>query len=529
MNNNNQQIDRVQALEKSYDCNPYPGESCPRSHPRHLEVVARLFGLKPANSINARVLELGCASGENLIPMAAQSPNLKCVGIDLSNIQVKAGMDDIKALGLSNISLITMSISDITPDLGQFDYIIAHGVYSWVPSEIQSHVLRVMKENLTPNGVAYVSYNILPGWSSILPLRESMLFHVAKYKDPEERITEAVKFLEFLLNSQIDGDTAWKRTIETELLNIKSKDRWYVYHDHLENENNPIYFNEFVKRANNTGLRYLGDSDLNSMYVNNLPDHVSGPLSQIKDVVEKEQYVDFVRNRRFRQTLLVHDNKTPNFDVPPQKILDFSLTSNNLAPDFNVSVKTFKSDQTLTFSKGAISFPDKAAAALYGLLHEQGNQPITSKRLVSKATKITGGNAQTRKAILDTGMRLVFSGNLILHASSYDDNLRVSNKPEVWKLARHQSSMRTRITTQRHEMVTLDDELARNLAILLDGSRTITDAVDILFNKIKANDFLFRNEQGVVLNDNLELRKSVENRVMEIVIWFSRNALLTGA
>src|SRR5690606_35486513 len=136
---------------------------------------------------NCRVLELGCASGGNLIPMAVELPEARFLGIDLSARQINDGLAVVQALGVENIELRRGDILNITPELGQFDYILCHGVYSWAPPPVQKKILHVCRENLAPQGVAYVSYNTYPGWRLRGAVREMTRYHAERFGDPAEQ------------------------------------------------------------------------------------------------------------------------------------------------------------------------------------------------------------------------------------------------------------------------------------------------------------------------------------------------------
>jgi len=153
----------VSEAETSYDAVPYSEYVFPYTHPASVGAVAALFGMRPADPAHCRVLELGCCTGANLIPMAYDLPGSEFVGIDLSRRQIDDGRRTIAALSLTNIDLRPGSILDVDESYGTFDYIIAHGVYSWVPAEVREKLLAVCKANLKPDGVAYVSYNTYPG------------------------------------------------------------------------------------------------------------------------------------------------------------------------------------------------------------------------------------------------------------------------------------------------------------------------------------------------------------------------------
>jgi cyclopropane fatty-acyl-phospholipid synthase-like methyltransferase len=148
----------------SYDDLPYVSHPFPQTHPARLGAVARIFKLTAPDLSRARVLELGCAAGGNLIPLAARHPDAYFLGVDLSQRQIEEGQQRVAALGLSNINLRRQSLTDLWSKDGGFDYIICHGVYSWVPEQVRDAILRIARENLAPNGVAFISYNVQPGW-----------------------------------------------------------------------------------------------------------------------------------------------------------------------------------------------------------------------------------------------------------------------------------------------------------------------------------------------------------------------------
>jgi len=139
----------------SYDELPYGDQAFYYTHPDWLATIATLFGMQPAAVDRCRVLELGCGSGGNLLPMAESLPESRFLGIDLSPRQVSSGQATIQKLGLRNIELKAMSITDVNTEMGQFDYVICHGVYSWVPEPVQDKILAICKENLAPPGLAY--------------------------------------------------------------------------------------------------------------------------------------------------------------------------------------------------------------------------------------------------------------------------------------------------------------------------------------------------------------------------------------
>ena len=185
----------------SYDQVPYPSLSHANTHPDNLAVMAILAGLHPAPLEKCRVLELGAASGGNLIPMAYGLPHSQFLGIDISGVQIAEGKQKVQELGLTNLQLEQMDILDFSEDLGQFDYIIAHGIFSWVPPEVRESLIEIYRTHLAPQGVGFISYNTYPGWYMINIARDIMRFNTRGIEDPQKRATEARSALQFYANA----------------------------------------------------------------------------------------------------------------------------------------------------------------------------------------------------------------------------------------------------------------------------------------------------------------------------------------
>jgi SAM-dependent methyltransferase len=291
--------------KNSYDELPYESRPFPQSHPDRLATLGNLFRMSPAPVTRCRVLELGCASGGNLIPMAFHLPGSEFVGVDLSGRQVAMGRGTIEDLGLRNVRIEHASIMDVNRPWGVFDYIICHGVYSWVPDEVQDKILAIASENLGPQGIAYVSYNTYPGWHMREMIRHMMLYHANQFQETQERIDQARALVDFLAESVPAQDDPYGLLLQTELDNIRRSTDSYLFHDHMAGVNAPVYFYQFAERAERHGLQYLSEVNFATVFTSGFPDEVAETLDQISDdLIRNEQYMDFVRNRMFRQTLL---------------------------------------------------------------------------------------------------------------------------------------------------------------------------------------------------------------------------------
>ena len=153
-----------QRIQELYDEVPYLGQPFFQTRIQHLATMATIYGMTPPSLENCKVLELGCTDGGNLIPMALCFPQSQFLGIDLSPKQIMLGKKIVEETGISNLQLKVSDILEVDDSWGKFDFILVHGVYSWVPEEVQNQIFEICQKNLSTNGLAYISYNIYPGW-----------------------------------------------------------------------------------------------------------------------------------------------------------------------------------------------------------------------------------------------------------------------------------------------------------------------------------------------------------------------------
>src|SRR5688572_17607065 len=309
----------------AYDETRYPSYTHAQTHPDQLAVKATLFGMTPAAVEKCRVLELGCGDGTNLASMALGLPESQFVGIDLAANPIQQGQEMARALELKNLALNTGSVLDIGADFGMFDYIIAHGLYSWVPAEVRTKILAICKTNLAPQGVAYVSYNANPGGHFKSMIREMMLFHTKSFADPKERVHQAIALMKFLAESQTKVEP-YRKFLQEELALLMERDENNIFHDELGESNVPFSFHQFSEDAKQHGLQYLAEADYVQMQDNNFAPQVRDSLRQLgKNRIAREQYLDFLSFRRFRQTLLCHADAPLRFGMNPEMLRRFHI------------------------------------------------------------------------------------------------------------------------------------------------------------------------------------------------------------
>ena len=314
-----------------------------------LEGNATLWGLTPPELKGAKVLELGSSFGGNLISQAVYYPDTEFVGIDLSDSQITQGNEIIKSMGLTNVRLETKNILDITPEFGMFDYIIVHGIYSWVPDNVKDKILEVCRENLTPNGIAYISYNTYPGWKSREVARDIMLYANKYTQDlPLSEQTRRGKAVVQLFSDAIKSIESEKNNNKSRINNfdsIQTKGDHYIAHEYLEYHNHPLYLNQFVDSLHQHQLAYIGDTDFQLSYISWMPQHLRDMINQLSetDYVAREQCLDYLYDVAFRRSLLCHAhlqdkiNRTENINISLLDKLTFINQSkeNNLSNIFN--------------------------------------------------------------------------------------------------------------------------------------------------------------------------------------------------
>lgn len=301
----------ISDIKNSYDDLMYESGAFPQTAINNLEARARLMGLQPAPAANAKVLELGCSMGGNIITQALYYPDAEFVGIDLSGRQVAQGNAIIEKMGLKNVRLEEKDILTVDESFGKFDYIIVHGIWSWVPDAVKDKIFSICRNNLTEHGIAYISYNVYPGWKRQEQLREIMYFAGRDVlEEPLEARTrkglDALKALAEILENDKGLGGGGKLPAMQKILNHNF---YYIAHEYMEAFNDPIYVNGFIEWANHHRLAYIGDTDLHASFVSWMAEHTRERILALAggDYIAKEFYSDILSDRQFRRSLLCRE------------------------------------------------------------------------------------------------------------------------------------------------------------------------------------------------------------------------------
>ncbi len=519
-----------------YDEIPYPSYAFTQSHPDRLATVATLLGMVPPPVTRCRVLELGCASGGNLIPMAYALPESEFIGIDLSGREVAEGQASIKTLGLPNITLKHLNILEVDVSLGQFDYIIAHGIYSWVPETVREKMLALCREQLAPNGVAYISYNVHPGWRLLGVVREMLLYHTRHLSNPQEQVMEARAFLEFLTHWIPSEPDSLSGLLHASVNFIKERvtpqSDAFLLHDELSEVNDPVYFYQFAEAAARHGLCYLSDAQFQPVLVKNFSPELQEALRQLaKDTIALEQYLDFLRNRVFRQSLLCHQEVTLSARLKPERLAEFYLASSAIpeetVPELPPNAQRFRASNGTTFTT---DHPLTKAAMFH--LTQVWPQSVAFNTLLAKAQLRLGveGPPTPQEAQLVGGNLLqAFSSTDLLvefHVAPFNFTLKSSEYPVASAVARFQVQHNTHVANMRHEQVHIN-KVNNRLLPYLDGSRDRAALVNILENWV-AEDTLEVEKGSRPVTDTQEIKEVLSEMLTITLNQLAEAALLVG-
>jgi SAM-dependent methyltransferase len=496
----------------SYDELPYDSLPLPETQPDFLAAVARLHGFEAPDPRRARILELGCAQGGNLIPLAWRWPESDCVGVELSRVQAVAGADFIRRLGLANARILHGDLAALPDNLGEFDYIIAHGVFSWVPPAVQQALLDACRRHLSLQGIAYVSFNVAAGWEKLQPLRAALVGRTSADLPAPARYEQALRVLDELQAEWTDP------ALLKEIAYLRTAAPSYLFHEYLAEFNAPLPFADFAAQLDAHGLRYVGEAGPRRAVVELEDAWGLIPESMAGRWLDAECALDDAFATRFRRALIArHD--APCAQPPQAEALRRLMFCADLRSDEEIDLET-ASEQgfvdpagtpfpvALPAMKaavmalsgaypGALSYPDLLDAARR-LLAEFGQQPDFDEAAFRQAL--------FQQVSAHGVMPTVWPGAFAVEPAGH---------PRAHALARQQAgSPGWVVSGARHVAMDLDSA-GRVLLAALDGSRTPEE--------------LAADMHRVLAAQGLNMPLHVVGELTQQQIWlFTRQGLLVG-
>jgi methyltransferase-like protein/ubiquinone/menaquinone biosynthesis C-methylase UbiE len=462
-------------LRDAYEEVHYASFPRPASAPDRLAAVATMFGLTPPNPATARVLELGCSDGGNLMPLALVTPRAQFVGVDFARSAIARGQQRISDLKLGNIELRAMDVRDFPPDAGAFDYIILHGVFSWVPAEIRGAVLALVGRHLSPHGVAYVDYNTQPGSQLRFLFRDAMRFHVQRFPEPQQQIDQARSLIKLIVDAS-PSDSLYRAAAEAVLARVSRTPDSALFHEDLSECNEAFYFRDFIAAAAPHDLQYLAEADVWEMNDAFLPPQVRERLTGLRSLVEKEQYLDILRNRAFRQTLLCRKERKV------QRALDGS-TLETLWFSSDAQAAPGKQADEVCYRAGQrwVNTTNPLAKTVFEALRRAYPVRQTVSELREAARRQHSAFAGSVDAeFLSVLLHAVMSGLVESHSGAAPCATEISGRPLASPLARYQLEHVETLSTLHHRTCDLTSESGRRILPLLDGTRMLEEIAEAL-------------------------------------------------
>ena len=520
----------------SYDAIPYPSMPFPETHPERLAAVARMFGLDAPKPANARVLELGCSMGGNLIAIAQINPGSRCVGIDASANQIAEGWKTINDLGLKNVQLRHLDILEIDDSIGEFDYIISHGVYSWVPARIQEKMLEICHRYLASNGVAYISYNTYPGWHIRGIVRDMMFYRGMQFSDEHKRLEQAKSLVEFVAQAPHSSDTPYRQLLQGEFRQLGKMTDYYLHHEFLEEHNQPLYFHEFAQKLAVNGLQYLGEAEFSTMISSNFSSDIAKTLNDLgaHDILQMEQYMDFVRCRYFRKTLICRNSIRLNRAIDSGVVTGLLLASDATPSANEVPLDPAQRVTYQGMGGGLLTCRSPLTKLAMRVLRREWPAPVAFASLLAecRSTAAQEGfpteEAGAANALSGDMLTAIGAGIVEWRVSPVAYTTRIGEKPATSAWARLQASRGYKAANLRGEMITLD-EIHRQTLRHLNGERSLAQLIDILVGAPKAGEFVLHPENDKsVITEEKAMRNLLESALGKVLENLARQSFLAA-
>ncbi len=472
--------------------------------------------MSPPDVENCRLLELGCGNGSNLLAQAFVFPSSKFVGIDLSENQIADAKKGAAELNLTNVEFRQIDVMEMTAqDFGKFDYITAHGLISWIPDFVRERVFEIYREMLNPNGIGYISYNTYPGGHIRDMARRMMRFHTRNTTDPTEKVQKAISFLAFLVENSIEKE-AFQPFLMKELQRHFDHETADIFHDDLAEFYQPVYFYEFVETLQKHGLQFLSESDIGAMSTNIFSPEVRETVESMNDIVEREQYMDFVRGRYFRQTLICHQEVELNRQISPPILRDFYISSPLRPLDENPNLTERKVEKFVGRKNAGVEIDHPLTKAALVYLNQIFANYTDFDELATEARKILEENGfqtddwEKEKDILNQIFwQMYFSTGLVeINVKRHQISTNAGEKPKINRLAAWQIKRGNALSTFLGTSIKIDDEISHHLIELMNGTRNRDELLEAMKTFAENREDMenkqeFLDNLSVWLNENI--------------------------
>lgn len=491
----------------SYDDVPYPSYTFPQTSPDRLATMAILHGLKPASPDKCRVLEIGCGDGTNLLSFAYTTPESEFEGIDLSSVHIEKANSGASVLGLSNVKFAQIDLMEYdTAKSGRFDYILAHGLYSWVPVMVRKRVLAIFRSCLADDGIGYISYNAYPGCHVRKMFWEMMKFETRSEHDPLRKVAIARGFMKSLMESTA-SDNIHRPLLQHEYESLLDRNIENILHDDLAEINDPFYFYQFVDELEANGLTYLADAD--PLFLAERPEFdldlpKSNPNAELSiALAQRRDFADFMR---FRSSLFILPGKHVQIaSVMPHEPLWIASQIEPVSSKANLQSTSEETFRGATSGEFKLNHPFTKTAL--GILRNAWPNSLKFNDLLAEATMSLDKDKLSEEDVARASsffFQLFKNGFVKLHAKAFNFARSAGEHPKASDFARWQiASGNSIVTTMTGANVALNDDIIAQLISLLDGTRNRDELREELLRSEKVP-FSSRHDFSKQLPDLIE-------------------------
>lgn len=462
---NREALQRASSASTAYDEVPYESGAFSFAHPGRMSGIARLRGLPAAAPATCSYLEIGCALGQNLLPLAIQLPSARFVGVDLSSCQIARAQEAAGALRVSNARFFHADAAEAVAEIvGPFDYVVCHGVLSWVPPETQAGILSRIRARLAPNGVAMVSFNAWPGAHTLLAVRQLALLASAGQASLIARVHTAKAFFARVLAGDAE---ALEEPLRKALRAFIDADDSYLAHEHFSVVNEPIRSDAFLVLCERHGLRFLANATLEGEGARRSLARLAGPATVPCSVAERETMLDIMAGTAFRTLLLCRTDARVNEGDVLENLLGMSVAVEPGARCVETSDPLPALRVVCGERETRLLLPAAVTVARRVFASAPAYVPVRQL--------IDGLTAQDRQIALRTVFALALSGACDIVSDALPISASIDSPSRLWPWAAHCLAVSSPwFCGVRHQSHRIDGP-TRALLGLIDGQRSIDE------------------------------------------------------
>ncbi len=435
-----------------------------------------MFGGPRPDLARARVLEIGCGDGATLLPIAAFEPTWTVLGIDSSRSAIAKAVALAEAARIANARFVCDDLAKADIESEAWDIVIAHGVYSWIDPRRRAALRRLIRRALAPNGLAYVSFNALPGWSVRGVVRDL----IRRNPDPQ---AEALEVLDRL--APYTTNDPWGQLLAQEFRRARDADDFYFIHEYCSPHNDAFWLGDFVRAAARDGLRWIGDSQFDLS--------AGRPYEQTRIAlgvagVRGEELADTVGYRQFRCAVLARDDAERHAPLDDDAVVGVAIISGRVVLGGEpVELATAREQTFQSADESEIKVVEPLCKAALIVLERIDPDGLPFDELIRAARELLrseGGveiSARAEREVREGVARLWRVG--ALHLRNHRARLSVDQprRPKILEFTKHEAIHWQYVTNALGAPMAIE---AHDLIVmsLMDGARTEDDLFDEFIN-----------------------------------------------